>query len=81
MSKQTYTTSEAAAALDVSVGRVRQMILDGTIQAQRFGRALVITSAELEKARRRKTKPGPARKPGPLPGAKKAGGRSRKAGN
>lgn len=63
MAKQTYTTSEAAEALGVSPARVRQMVLDGTLPAEKFGRDLVITTEALEIARQRKTTRGPDPKP------------------
>ncbi|HYE72614.1 MAG TPA: excisionase family DNA-binding protein [Blastocatellia bacterium] len=47
------TTKEAAEELGVTIGRVRQLVLDGTIKAERFGRALVISKAEIEKAKKR----------------------------
>jgi excisionase family DNA binding protein len=62
MKKETFTTTEAAAALGVSAPRVRQMVLDGSLPASRFGRALVITAEAIETARQRKTSPGPAAK-------------------
>jgi excisionase family DNA binding protein len=57
--KETYTTQEAAAALGVSSARVRQLILDGTLKTERFGRAHVITREALKAARHRQTTPGP----------------------
>jgi excisionase family DNA binding protein len=62
MSKQTYTTNEAAEALGVSAARVRQMVLSGLLPADKFGRDLVITAEALEGARQRKTAPGPEAK-------------------
>ncbi len=62
MSKETFTAPEAAAALGVSSARVRQMVLDGSLPASRFGRALVISAEALAQARQRKTTPGPAPK-------------------
>lgn len=59
MRKDTYTTAEAAKELGVSVGRVRQLVLDGTLKAEKFGRDLVITAEALEGARQRKTTRGP----------------------
>lgn len=59
MNKTTYTTGEAAEVLGVSSGRVRQMIVDGLLKTERFGRAHVITAEALEAARNRNTKPGP----------------------
>jgi excisionase family DNA binding protein len=65
MDKKTYTTNEAAAELGVSSARVRQMVIDKTLPATRFGRALVISADALNAARHRKTSPGPAaRTPG-----------------
>jgi excisionase family DNA binding protein len=55
----TYTTGEAAKMLGITSARVRQMILDGDIKAEKKGRDLLIPKAEIEKAKRRKTKPGP----------------------
>jgi excisionase family DNA binding protein len=59
MSEQTYTTGEAARELGVTPARVRQMIIAGLIETQRFGRAHVITPEALEAARSRNLKPGP----------------------
>ncbi|MBO0719314.1 MAG: helix-turn-helix domain-containing protein [Blastocatellia bacterium] len=53
-----FTVYEAAEMLDISPGRVRQLIGAGVITAQRFGKSLVLTPAEIAKARRRRTKPG-----------------------
>jgi excisionase family DNA binding protein len=63
MGKTTYTTSEAADVLGVTVGRVRQLVIDGTLQAEKFGRDLVITAEALETARQRKTTRGRVPKP------------------
>lgn len=60
--RETYTTEEAAAALGVSSARVRQLILEGILKTERFGRAHVITAEALEAARNRQTTPGPAPK-------------------
>jgi excisionase family DNA binding protein len=62
MEKEAFTTKEAAERLGVSAARVRQMVLDGSLPAQKFGRDLVITRGALETARRRKTSPGPVAK-------------------
>jgi excisionase family DNA binding protein len=62
MSKQTYTTEEAADLLGVTPGRVRQMIIDGLLETERFGRAHVVTAKAIEAAKQRRTKPGPAPK-------------------
>jgi excisionase family DNA binding protein len=60
MKKEIFTTNEAAEELGVSSARVRQMVLDGSLPASRFGRALVISAEAIEAARNRKTSPGPA---------------------
>ncbi|PYS76534.1 MAG: DNA-binding protein [Acidobacteria bacterium] len=78
MSKETFTTREAAEKLGVSSARVRQMILEGDLPAEKFGHILVIHAAALEAAKHRKTSPGPAPKPktngaAPLKRAKKGG--------
>jgi excisionase family DNA binding protein len=75
--KDTYTTEEAAAELGVSSARVRQLILDGTLKTERFGRAHVITRGALDAARQRQTTPGPP-PPAPKPKPEKAPRRSRK---
>ncbi len=73
MDKKTYTTNEAAAALGISSARVRQMVIDKTLPASRFGCALVISAEAIERARQRKTSPGPmARPPGKASTADKA---------
>jgi excisionase family DNA binding protein len=73
MEKKTYTTAEAATRLGVTVGRVRQLVLDGTLQAEKFGRDLVITAEALEVARQRKTTRGREAKPKAEAATKKAG--------
>ena len=55
----TYTTVEAAKMLGITSARVRQMVLAGDIKAEKKGRDLLIPKSEIEKAKRRKTKPGP----------------------
>ncbi len=65
MEKRVYTTEEAAEQLGVTVGRVRQMIVDGVLQTERFGRAHVITKEAIRAAEQRRTKPGPAPKAKP----------------
>lgn len=66
MAKKTerrYTTQEAAEALGITEGRVRQLIAAGVIPAERFGaHAWVITETGLRAARERKTSKGPARR-------------------
>jgi excisionase family DNA binding protein len=65
MDKKTYTTNEAAAELGISSARVRQMVIDKSLPASRFGRALVITAEAIETAKQRKTSPGPEAKSKP----------------
>ena len=60
MPKSFYTTNEAAAALGVTSTRVRQMVQDGTMTAEKHGRDLLIFPEAIEQAKLRKTKPGPA---------------------
>jgi excisionase family DNA binding protein len=67
---KTFTTEEAAAELGISAGRVRQLIVDGTLEAGKFGRDRVITKEALDKAKRRKTTPGPEPKSQKKGGAK-----------
>jgi len=59
MDKSSFTTNEAAAELGVTPARVRQMVLKGTLPAEKFGRDLVITADALVLAKQRKTAPGP----------------------
>jgi excisionase family DNA binding protein len=60
MPKKTLTTAEAATELGVTAGRVRQMVVDGELPAEKFGRDLMISAEAVAKAKRRKKKPGPA---------------------
>jgi excisionase family DNA binding protein len=76
MNKSVFTTDEAAVELGVSSARVRQLILDGTLKTERFGRAHVITREALDQARLRQTSPGPAAKSAPS-SEKRATGRLR----
>lgn len=65
MSKRMLTTSEAAAELGVTPGRIRQMVVDRELPATKFGRDLMIAAEAIIEAKRRKTKPGPKpKKPG-----------------
>jgi len=61
------TTKQAAEILGVSAGRIRQMVLDGTLEAEHFGQNLAIDPASVEAAKARKTVPGPAPKAVKLP--------------
>lgn len=73
MERNYYTTEEAAEQLGVTVGRVRQMIVDGMLKTERFGRAHMISRDALKTAEQRRTKPGPVPK-------LKGGGPSKKRG-
>jgi excisionase family DNA binding protein len=72
MGKEYLTTEEAAARLGVTVGRVRQMIVDGSLPTERFGRAHMISNAALKEAQGRKTTPGPTPKVEAKVGGKKS---------
>ena len=48
------TTTEAAERLGVSAARVRRLVLDGRLPAEKFGRDLVINEADLATFERRK---------------------------
>ncbi len=65
MVKDTYTTDEAAAMLEVTPGRVRQMVRAGVLRAEKFGRAHFIPAEALRSAAERKRKPGPTPKAKP----------------
>jgi len=65
MSDYSYTTTEAATALDVTPGRIRQMLLAHELDSIKRGRDRFISAKSVEEARRRKTKPGPAAKTSP----------------
>lgn len=54
------TAKQAAEILGVSASRVRQMVLDGTLKADRFGQNLAVDPESVEAAKARKTKPGPS---------------------
>jgi excisionase family DNA binding protein len=69
---KSYTTKEAAAMLRVTPGRIRQMVVDGDLKAEKFGRDLMIGAEQIEAARKRKTAPGPSpRSSAATKGAKK----------
>jgi excisionase family DNA binding protein len=48
------TSTEAAARLGISTARVRRLVLDGRLRAEKFGRDLVIYEADLESFERLK---------------------------
>lgn len=49
MDKKLLTTQETAELLGLSDGRIRRMILDGIIPAQKFGRVNMIKKSDAEK--------------------------------
>ena len=61
------TSTEAAARLGISTARVRRLVLDGRLRAEKFGRDLVIYEAALESFERLKG----GRPPKSAPGTKK----------
>ncbi len=54
------TTTEAAERLGISSARVRQLVSDGTLPAQKFGPVNMVKESDLDLARRR---PGVGRPP------------------
>ena len=52
------TTKEAAEKLNVVPSRVRRMILDGVIEAEKVGRDNFILKSEIERISKQKRKPG-----------------------
>jgi excisionase family DNA binding protein len=81
MSKDLYTTVEAAELLDVTPARVRQMVAREEIPSVKMGRDRFITAAAIADAQQRKTKPGPTAKPKANGGAKPARKRAAKKGS
>jgi excisionase family DNA binding protein len=69
--KKTYTVRDAAEVLGVSPSRVRQLVLAGTLPAEKFGPVLAIPADAVEAAKKRKTSPGPASKSSKKKGGKK----------
>ena len=47
--KKLLTTQETAELLGISDGRVRRMILDGILKAEKFGRVNMIKKSDAEK--------------------------------
>jgi excisionase family DNA binding protein len=48
------TTQQAAEKLGVTVSRVRQLVLDGRLPAEKFGRDLVIKESDLKRVEDRR---------------------------
>lgn len=65
MDRELLTTTEAASQLGVTSARIRQLVLSGDIKAQKVGRDVLIPASEIEAAKNRKTKPGPAAQAAP----------------
>jgi excisionase family DNA binding protein len=65
---KSLTSTEAAARLGISTARVRRLVLDGRLPAQKFGRDLVINEADLKLYEPRKG----GRPPGKVSATKKA---------
>ncbi len=57
------TTNEAAERLGVSAARVRRLVLDGRLPAEKFGRDLVINESDLKHFERLKGGRPPKAKP------------------
>ncbi len=49
--KKLLTTKETAQLLGLSDGRVRRMILDGILKAEKFGRSNMIKKSDAEKVK------------------------------
>lgn len=47
--KKLLTTQETAQLLGISDGRVRRMVLDGILKAEKFGRSNMIKKSDAEK--------------------------------
>ncbi|HYE72602.1 MAG TPA: hypothetical protein VEF04_04690 [Blastocatellia bacterium] len=63
MAERIYTTKEAAEMLEVTEGRVRQLIQELGIQTQRFGNAHVISQKTLDALKKRNPRGRPPKKP------------------
>jgi excisionase family DNA binding protein len=57
------TTAQAAEKLGITAPRVRQMILDGRISAEKVGSILLIPASEIERISKLPRKPGRPAKP------------------
>ncbi len=55
MSERILTTEQAAEALGVTATRIRAMIADKRLKADKFGRVHMIKESDLEAVRERKT--------------------------
>lgn len=51
---KTLTTKEAALYLGVTPARVRQLVMDGELPAEKFGRDLSIKESDLRRLERRR---------------------------
>ncbi len=60
--KDYLTTIEAAKRLNVDPSRIRRMILDGVIIAEKFGRDNVISEVEMKRIEKLDRKPGRPKK-------------------
>ncbi len=49
--KKLLTTQETAQLLGISDGRVRRMVLDGILKAEKFGRSNMIKKSDAEKVK------------------------------
>lgn len=58
----TITTSDAAVELGITPSRVRQLFYAGILSAKLKGRDLFVSARSIDKAKQRKTLPGPAKK-------------------
>jgi len=58
----TIATKDAATELGVTASRVRQLFYAGILSAKLIGRDLFISERSIDKAKQRKTLPGPAKK-------------------
>ena len=59
MSKELFSTNEAAELAGLTPGRVRQLILAGYITPEKIGRDHILTLADVEKLKARRSHRGP----------------------